>query len=306
MVHTEGEHPTVRGHIQSSQRGRPASPELGIGQMKLEPPSRFNGAKKPGVGKWIDAMTTWLTLMNYPTTKWVLIASTRLEGHALSWYTAHARSVTDGIGRDWYGWAEFCDALRHTFAPLDDEEDARRQLKELRQTGKVAGYTAKFNELCYRIPGLTEKDRFSAYHLGLVPKLQAEVGLRLEGDGERTGERATIVATRAKEYLKLKYGGKEGETKKWNKPQKPKGTVNVVTQKEESAEGGAQVNAVDKKGRKRNQRGKNRRGRGRGRAERGPPKCFCCGGEHLLRDCTEWKNIREQCNPNRQQGQGNA
>ena len=123
------------------------------------------------------------------------------------------------------------------------------------------------------------------------PKLQAEVGLRLEGDAERTVERATTVATRAKEYLKLKYGGKEGETKKWNKPQKPKGTVNVVTQKEESAEGGAQVNAVDKKGRKRNQRGKNRRGRGRGRAERGPPKCFCCGGEHLLHDCTEWKNI---------------
>ena len=86
-------------------------------------------------------------------------------------------------------------ALRKNFAPLDDEEDARRQLKELRQTGSVAGYTAKFNELTYRIPGLTDRDKFSAYHLGLIPRLQAEVGLRLEGDSERTVDRATAVAT---------------------------------------------------------------------------------------------------------------
>ena len=84
----------------STLRGRAYSPELGIGQMKLEPPSRYNGAKRPGVGKWIDAMTTWMSLMNYPTSKWVLIASTRLEGHALSWYTAHAWSVQEGTGRD--------------------------------------------------------------------------------------------------------------------------------------------------------------------------------------------------------------
>ena len=130
----------------STLRGCAYSPELGIGQMKLEPPSRYNGAKRPGVGKWIDAMTTWMSLMNYPANKWVLIASTRLEGHALSWYTAHARSVQEGTGRDWQSLTEFVGALRKNFAPLDDEEDTRRQLKELRQTGRVAGYTAKFNE----------------------------------------------------------------------------------------------------------------------------------------------------------------
>ena len=136
-------------------------------------------------------------------------------------------------------------ALRKNFAPLDDDEDARHQLKELRQTGRVAGYTAKFNELTYRIPGLTDRDKFSAYHLGLIPRLQAEVSLRLDGDAERTVDRATTVATRAEEYLKLKYIGKEGENKK---PQKPKGAVNVVQENKEVTSGDtAQVNAVDKK-----------------------------------------------------------
>ena len=56
-------------------RGHAISPKLEIGQMKLELPSQYNGAKKPGVGKWIDAMTTWMSLINCPTKKWVLIAS---------------------------------------------------------------------------------------------------------------------------------------------------------------------------------------------------------------------------------------
>ena len=135
--------------------------------------------------------------------------------------------------------------IAENFAPLDDEEDARRQLKQLRQTGRVAGYTAKFNELTYWIPGLTDRDKFSADHLGLIPRLQAEVGLRLEGDAERTVDRATAVATRAEEYLKLKYSGKEGEPKK---PQKPKGAVNVAQSNKEGTTGDqTQVNAVDKK-----------------------------------------------------------
>ena len=94
--------------------------------MKLEPPSRYNGAKRPGVGKWIDAMTTWMLLMNYPANKWVLITSTRLEGHALSWYIAHARSVQEDTGQEWQSWAKFTGAMRKDFAPLDDEEDAHR------------------------------------------------------------------------------------------------------------------------------------------------------------------------------------
>ena len=80
MVHTvaggEREDPTDERVRYSWARERTQSPELGIGQMKLEAPGKYNGAKKPGVGKWIHAMTTWMSLMRYPERQWVLIAST--------------------------------------------------------------------------------------------------------------------------------------------------------------------------------------------------------------------------------------
>ena len=82
-------------------KGHAISPKLGIGQMKLEPPSQYNGTKKLGVGKWIDAMTKWMSLINYLANIWLLIALKRLEGHALSWYTAQANSVQKVTSRDW-------------------------------------------------------------------------------------------------------------------------------------------------------------------------------------------------------------
>ena len=48
----------------------------------------------------------------------------------------------------------------NAFSLHDEEEVARRDLKELRQLSRVSGYTARFHELCYRIPGMSEKDRF--------------------------------------------------------------------------------------------------------------------------------------------------
>ena len=120
-----------QGQRDSSPRKRVSSPDLGVGQIKLDPPRRFNGAKKPGVDKWIAAMTTWMTLMSYPARKWVLIASTRLGGHALSRYSSHVKGADQMDQPVWGTWTEFCGALRRIFSPLDDEEEARRQLKEL-------------------------------------------------------------------------------------------------------------------------------------------------------------------------------
>lgn len=158
---------------------------------------------------------------------------------------------------------------------------------------------------------MSEKDKFSAYFLGLIPRLQAEVGLRLEGDTQRSLRRATEVAQRAEEYLKIKYPNVEDRRKneagfqKKNNPQKPQGRGNVNAL--ENAGESSQVNAVGNpnrggRGGRRGGRRGGQRGRGRGRmTTRGPPKCFCCGGEHLLRDCEEWTNIRNQSRSTAQQ-----
>ena len=226
--------------------------QMGIGQLKLEAPARFNGARRPGAQKWIEQMTTWMSLMNYPREQWILISSTRLEGHVSSWFSAQQKSIQQGQRTPWLSWEQYSQDLIKTFAPLDEEEDARRQLKELKQTGRVSGYTAKFNELCYKVPDMTEKDKFSMYFLGLVPRLQGEVGLRLEDNTQRTVDNATKVAQCAEEYLKIKYTKDEGQKKKndadkkgkkWTPGGKQGGYVATV----ETAENAPQVNTVTSK-----------------------------------------------------------
>ena len=271
---------------------------LPIGQLKLEAPPRFNGARRPGAQKWLESMTTWMTLMNYPRDQWILISSTRLEGHVSSWFSAQMKSIQRGQRGQWLSWEQYSQELIKIFAPLDEEEDARRQLKELKQMGRVAGYTAKFNELFYKVPNMTEKDKFSMYFLGLVPRLQAEVGLRLERDAQRSVERVTAVAQRAEEYLKLKYTKDNGHKKKTDgdkkgRKQTPGGRQGGNVVNVEPADDTSQVNATTSKKTEKKRTGNRRttwRGRGNGRggrANRGPPKCFCCEGEHLLHDCPE-------------------
>ena len=44
-------------------------------------------------------------------------------------------------------WAQFRDAMVQRFEPVTEIEEARKQLRALRQTGRVAGYVQKSQEL---------------------------------------------------------------------------------------------------------------------------------------------------------------
>ena len=217
----------------SSVTGSQALGTLGVGQLKLEGPTPFKGpGNRPGATKWLEKVATWMELMRYPADEWILICSTRLEGHAASWFSAQRKAVREGERRNWLDFAEFSREFVKAFSPHDEEEAARRDLKELRQLGRVSGYTARFHELCCRIPGMSEKDKFSAYFLGLVPRLQSEVGLRLDTEDLRTVERATQVAQRAEEYLKLKYPKDDKKKNEADKTKKNAGAVHNVEQME--------------------------------------------------------------------------
>ena len=70
--------------------------------------------------------------MNYPRDQWILISSTRLEGHVSSWFSAQIKSIQQGQRGQWLSWEQYSQELIKIFAPLDEEEGARRQLKELK------------------------------------------------------------------------------------------------------------------------------------------------------------------------------
>ena len=53
------------------------------------------------------------------------------------------------------------------FEPVTKIEEAHKQLRALRQTGRVAGYVQKFQELQYRLLGMTDEEAFHAIIFGL-------------------------------------------------------------------------------------------------------------------------------------------
>ena len=64
----------------------------------------------------------------------------------------------------------------HRFEPVTETEEARKQLRALRQTGRVSGYIQKFQELQYRLPNMMAEEAFHAFLFGLAPHLQEHAG----------------------------------------------------------------------------------------------------------------------------------
>ena len=111
-------------------------------------------------------------------------------------------------------------AIIHRFELVVKVEEAQKQLRALRQTGRVRGYIQKFQELQYRLPDMLAEEAFHAFLCGLTPHLQKHVGAHVQGDLEV----AMAMAQRLQVYRggdRTKAGGEKkvcrGKFKKQNK-----------------------------------------------------------------------------------------
>ena len=156
----------------------------GVGQMKLEAPPRYSGKKQPSVRTWLSQMERYMRLMKYAPTDWLDVVAMRVDGAASSWVTAVLQEIADGRRQAFRTWGQFKVAMIHRFESITETEDARRQLRALKQTGRVSGYIQKFQELQYRLPSMTDEEAFHAFLSGLVPHLQEHVGAHVQGDLE--------------------------------------------------------------------------------------------------------------------------
>ena len=95
----------------------------------------------------------------------------RLDGAAATWANALILEVSEGK-RMPYTWEEFRRHMIARFESVTKNEEARRELRELHQTGRVASYIAKFQELKSRLPTMTDEETFSVYLAGLSPHLR--------------------------------------------------------------------------------------------------------------------------------------
>ena len=67
---------------------------------------------------------------------------------------------------------------------MTEIEEAQKQLRALRQTGRVSGYIQKFQELQYRLPNMTAEEAFHTFLSGLAPHLQEHMGAHMQRDLE--------------------------------------------------------------------------------------------------------------------------
>ena len=54
------------------------------------------------------------------------------------------QEISQGRMPVFHTWAEFRDAMVQRFEPVTEVEEARKQLRALRQTSRVVGYVQKF------------------------------------------------------------------------------------------------------------------------------------------------------------------
>ena len=268
-----------------------APPAAGVGQMKLEAPPRYSGKKQPSVRTWLSQMERYMRLMKYDPADWLDVVAMRVEGAASSWVNAVLQEVADGRRQVFRTWGQFKLAMIHRFESITETEDARRQLRALKQTGRVGGYIQRFQELQYRLPSMTDEEAFHAFLSGLVPHLQEHVGAHVQGDLEQ----AMAMAQRLEAYKGgdgAKAGGAKGSRK--FKKQNKQGNV---TQVQGSTSGGT-VLVVQGQPQQKQSKGKGRQGNQQKKQKRRggqfQGKCYNCGGNHAMRDCQEWKDIKKK------------
>ena len=114
-------------------------------------------------------MKRCMRLMRYSPSNWLDTVAMRVEGAASSWVNAVLQDVAAGRRAAFLTWRQFTQAMVHRFEPVTETEEAQKQLRALRQTGRVSGYIQKFQELQYRLPNMMAEEAFHAFLTGLVP-----------------------------------------------------------------------------------------------------------------------------------------
>ena len=142
------------------------------GHMKLEPPAKFTGKGFPTVRDWLEETANWLELSPCTPDQWINIAGTRLEKGASSWFRAEKANIRAGNRAPWANWREFAQEITAAFSAITEEEQARKQLKSLSQTGSVQNYIQRFRDLKLRIPSMSVADTYAAFMDGLKPAIR--------------------------------------------------------------------------------------------------------------------------------------
>ena len=135
-------------------------------------PERFTGSGSPELEEWLFRVGNYATYMGLPEDQRVFYAQSFMGGAAFHWWVQLASSRRPGPGRS-------LGLIKKRFAPLDDAEHARRELRRLRQGHtSMEAHVRRFQEVVNRVPMLPEADQVRAFIYSLNPKTAEIVALQ--------------------------------------------------------------------------------------------------------------------------------
>ena len=145
-------------------------------------------------------------------------ASTFLRKGAQEWFSPHMRSFLDDPEEDqeeftqqiFHSWNNFCIGIRTVYGDIDEKRTSARQLRELVQTGSVADYASKFQQLAFRTDW-NDEAKTNEFYTGLKDHVKDDIarGVRPEELHDMI-KQATIIDNRHHERQLEKKAGKKG------------------------------------------------------------------------------------------------
>ena len=143
-------------------------------ELAAKPP-KFGGDAKGGgaVHEFLHAMLTYLKMAQVHPMQYVSVASTFLEGPALTYYMSLASLYADSTVE----WSDFEQGLKLTFGNVNQSVVARAELQNPRQIGSVKVYYKSFMRHCADITDMpvSENDRIMRFIQGLSPSVRNAV-----------------------------------------------------------------------------------------------------------------------------------
>lgn len=166
---------------------------------KPSKPSKFAGDRgdHTDVETWLFSVETFFAASNlHQDGARIAFAATCLEKTALAWFQYVTHAAAAGAIPAITTWAMFSMALTSRFQPINATRVARDKLLTLSQTGSVAEYAARFQQLLLKVQDLSAEECKHRFVHGLKPSVRRELLFREPttlADAISTAERVDSV-----------------------------------------------------------------------------------------------------------------
>ena len=159
-----------RGRREEEREEREERQEPRRPTLRLPMPDPFDPDKVKSVD-WLFSMDLYFDAAHVEDNDRVQQVVPYLRGSALVWWRGIQAEVVNQE-RELPEWQDFQKELKGLFQPHDDATVARIELDQIRQTGTVAEYTARFRSTALRIPGADGGTLLHRFMAGLSAKVK--------------------------------------------------------------------------------------------------------------------------------------